>query len=83
MVPNIEWSEEARADVRRLDKPAAQRVFDTLLRFARTGQGDIRQSKGSLAGKLRLRCGDYRVMLSQSGNTLRIHSVRHRREAYR
>jgi mRNA-degrading endonuclease RelE of RelBE toxin-antitoxin system len=83
MVLNIEWSEEARADVRHLDKPAAQRVFDTVLRFARTGQGDIRQLKGSLAGKLRLRSGDYSVIVSQSGDTLRIHSVRHRREAYR
>jgi mRNA-degrading endonuclease RelE of RelBE toxin-antitoxin system len=83
MVLNIEWSEEARADVRRLDKPAAQRVFDTLLRFARTGQGDIRQLKGSLSGKLRLRSGDYRLIISQPGDTLRIHSVRHRREAYR
>jgi mRNA-degrading endonuclease RelE of RelBE toxin-antitoxin system len=83
MVLNIEWSEEARADVRRLDKPAAQRVFDTLLRFARTGQGDIRQLRGTLAGKLRLRSGDYRLIISQSGDTLRIHSVRHRREAYR
>jgi mRNA-degrading endonuclease RelE of RelBE toxin-antitoxin system len=80
---NIEWSEGARADVRRLDKPTAQRVFDTLLRFARTGEGDIRQLKGSLGGKLRLRSGDYRLIVSQSGDTLRIHSVRHRREAYR
>ena len=70
-------------DVRRLDKPTAQRVFDTLHRFARTGEGDIRQLKGSLAGKLRLRSGDYRLIMSQSGETLRILSVRHRREAYR
>ena len=83
MVLNVEWSEGARADVRRLDKPTAQRVFDTLLRFARTGEGDIRQLKGSLGGKLRLRSGDYRLIVSQSGDTLRIHSVRHRREAYR
>jgi len=83
MVLNVEWSEEARADVRRLDRPAAQRVFDTLLRFARTGQGDIRHLKGSLAGRQRLRSGDYRLIISQSGDTLRIHSVRHRREAYR
>jgi mRNA-degrading endonuclease RelE of RelBE toxin-antitoxin system len=83
MALNIEWSQGARADVRRLDKPAAQRVFDTLLRFARTGEGDIKQLKGSLAGKLRLRSGDYRLIVSQSGNTLRVHSVRHRREAYR
>ena len=83
MVLNIEWSEEARADVRRLDKPTAQRVFETLLRFARTGQGDIKQLKGRLAGKLRLRSGDYRLIISQSGDSPRIHSVRHRSEAYR
>ena len=83
MVLNIEWSEDARADVRQLDKPAAQHVFDTLLRFVRTGQGDIKQLKGILAGKLRLRSGDYRLIISRSGDTLRIHSVRHRREAYR
>ena len=58
MVRNIEWSEEARADVRRLDKPTALRVFDTLLRFARTGEGNIKLLKGELAGRLRLRCGD-------------------------
>jgi mRNA-degrading endonuclease RelE of RelBE toxin-antitoxin system len=83
MVLNIEWSDEARADVRCLDKPIAQRVFDTLLRFARTGQGDIKQLKGRLAGKLRLRSGDYRLIISQSGDSPRIHSVRHRSEAYR
>jgi mRNA-degrading endonuclease RelE of RelBE toxin-antitoxin system len=83
MALNIEWSEEARADVRRLDKPTAQRLFDTLVHFACTGQGDIKQLKGELAGKLRLRSGDYRVFISQTGDTLRIHSVRHRKEAYR
>ena len=82
MVLNIEWSGEARADVRRLDKPAAERVFDTLLRFARTGEGDVRQLKGRFAGKLRLRSGSYRLIVPQSGDTLRIHSVRHRSEAY-
>ncbi len=83
MALNIEWSEEARADVRHLDKPTAPRLFDTLVHFARTGQGDIKQLKGELAGRLRLRSGDYRVFISQAGDTLRIHSVRHRKEAYR
>jgi len=83
MVLDIEWSEEARADIRRLDKATALRIFDTLLRFARTGEGDIKQLKGELAGKLRLRCGDYRLILSQAGETLRIHTVRYRKDAYR
>ena len=87
---DIEWSDEARADVRRLDKIIAQRIFTGLLRFARTGQGDIKQLQavtGSYRekrlGRSPLRVGDYRVFVSQTGQTLRIHSVRHRREAYR
>jgi mRNA-degrading endonuclease RelE of RelBE toxin-antitoxin system len=83
MALSIEWSEGARADIRRLDKPTARRIFDTLLRFADTGQGDLRQLRGEHAGKLRLRVGDYRLFISQSGDTLRIHPLRHRREAYR
>jgi len=83
MALNIEWSDEARADIRRLDKPSARRIFDAALRFARTGQGDIKQLQGEYAGKLRLRAGEYRLFLSPTAGTLRIHSVRHRKEAYR
>jgi len=35
----IIWTEPAKADVRRLDKPTAMRVFATLHRFAETGRG--------------------------------------------
>jgi len=83
MALRIEWSDEARADVRRLDKPTALRIFSTLLRFARTGEGNIKQLTGELAGRLRLRSGDYRLIVAPSGDTLRILSVRHRKEAYR
>jgi mRNA-degrading endonuclease RelE of RelBE toxin-antitoxin system len=83
MALKIEWSEEARADIRRLDKPTAGRIFDAVLRFARSGQGDIKQLHGEYAGRLRLRAGDYRLFVSQTGDTLRIHSVLHRKEAYR
>jgi mRNA-degrading endonuclease RelE of RelBE toxin-antitoxin system len=83
MALNVEWSEEARGDIRRLDRSTAHRIFDTVLRFARTGQGDLKQLHGELEGKLRLRGGDYRLFVSQSAEILRIHAVRHRREAYR
>jgi hypothetical protein len=33
----IEWLDEARADVRRVDRPAAMRIFDGILHYARTG----------------------------------------------
>ena len=38
----IEWLDDARADVRRIDRPTAMRIFDGILHYARTGGGDYR-----------------------------------------
>jgi len=58
------------------------RIFAALHRFAETGEGDIKKLKGE-SGELRLRVGDYRVRLTdEPDDTLHIHSVRHRSEAY-
>jgi mRNA interferase RelE/StbE len=79
----IDWSEDARADVRRIDRKMAMRIFTTIQRFAESGEGDVKVLKGEL-GELRLRVGDYRVRFTSEGDdTIRIHAVRHRREAYR
>ncbi len=79
----IAWSESARADIRRLDRDTAMRIFAALHRFAETGEGDIKKLKGE-SGELRLRVGDYRVRFTdEPDDTLHIHSVRHRSEAYR
>jgi mRNA interferase RelE/StbE len=82
-VKKIEWSEGARADVRRLDQKTAMRIFEALGRFAETGAGDVKKLKGEDT-EYRLRVGDYRVRFTESpAGTLHIHAVRHRREAYR
>jgi mRNA interferase RelE/StbE len=79
----IAWSDDARADVRRIDRPAAMRIFTAIQRFAETGAGDVKELKGE-SGELRLRVGDYRVRFTHElDDTIRIHAVRHRREAYR
>ena len=79
----ISWSEHARLDIRRLDRDTAMRIFAALHRFAETGEGDIRKLKDQ-EGELRLRVGDYRVRFTEEPDgTLRIHTVRHRGEAYR
>jgi mRNA-degrading endonuclease RelE of RelBE toxin-antitoxin system len=59
------------------------RIFDGVLRLARTGEGDVTELHWNLAGRLRLRVGDYRVIFSRPGETLRILNVKHRSEAYR
>lgn len=79
----IEWLDEARADVSRLDKSTALRVFDGILHYARTTSGDVVPLHGAMSGAFRLRVGDYRVLYNLHENTMRIFGVRHRSEAYR
>jgi hypothetical protein len=64
----VEWLDEAKADVRTLDRPTAMRLFDGILRFALTGSGDVKALHGDMAGGLR---------------PAPIFGVRHRSEAYR
>lgn len=79
----IEWLEEARADVRRLDRPTAMRIFDGILHYARKGSGDATPLHGELAGAFRLCVGHYRVLFTVHEDTMRILGVRHRSQAYR
>ncbi|MFZ3339540.1 MAG: type II toxin-antitoxin system RelE/ParE family toxin [Terriglobales bacterium] len=79
----IVFTVPARADVRRIDRDSAMRILTTLHRFAETGEGDVKRLQGDL-GELRLRVGDYRVRFTEDPpDTLLVHSVRHRSEAYR
>ena len=79
----IAWTEQARADVRGLDKAAAMRILHALHRFAESGAGDIKALQGGVE-VLRLRAGDYRVFVVCTGDdVIEVHRVRHRREAYR
>lgn len=79
----IEWSERARADIRRIDQETAMRIFEALRRFAETGTGDVKKLKAPDT-EHRLRVGDYRVRFTETPpGTLHVHAVRHRREAYR
>jgi mRNA-degrading endonuclease RelE of RelBE toxin-antitoxin system len=57
----IERLDEAKADVRRLDRASAMRLFDGILHYSRTGGGHVAPLHGDMAGSFRLRLGDYRV----------------------
>jgi len=79
----IAWTEQAKADVRGLDKHTAMRILSALHRFAESGTGDIKALEGD-AEELRLRVGDYRLFfVSTSDDLIEVRRVRHRREAYR
>jgi mRNA interferase RelE/StbE len=79
----IEWLDEAADDVRAIDRSTAVRLFEGILRFSRTGGGDVKTLHGDLAGAFRLRLGDYRILFNLEDGEMRIFGVRHRSEAYR
>jgi mRNA interferase RelE/StbE len=81
-VKRIVFSQQARAEVRRLERDAAMRIFATLHRFAQTGMGNIKRLREE-TNELRLRVGDYRVRFTEEANTIHIIRVLHRKEAYR
>ena len=79
----IAWTEQAKADVRDVDKATAMRILHALHRFAESGTGDVKALQGDIE-ELRLRIGDYRLFFVCTGSdVIEVRRVRHRREAYR
>ena len=69
--------ETAKGDLRSIDREQAMNILVALTRYADTGEGDVKQLKGSL--DFRLRVGDYRVrMRALQNGTIRIAQVKHR-----
>jgi mRNA-degrading endonuclease RelE of RelBE toxin-antitoxin system len=80
-VKRIVWTDQAKADVRRIDRDTAMRILAALDRFVRTGEGDVKALQGR--DELRLRVGDYRLFFLNIADALEVRRVLHRREAYR
>ena len=79
----ISFSEEAKADIRAIPQHIAMNVLSAIHRLAEDGSGDIKMLRDR-HGEKRLRVGDYRVRFTEEAeNTLRIHTVRNRKDAYR
>jgi len=80
---SIRWSEEARSDLRRIDRQTALDILHCLDRYITTRNGDVKKLKPPQTG-FRLRCGDYRLFFElRNETTIEVIGVRNRREAYR
>jgi mRNA-degrading endonuclease RelE of RelBE toxin-antitoxin system len=80
---SIVWSEEARSDLRRIDRQTALDILHCADRYLASHSGDVKKLKPPQTG-FRLRCGDYRLFFElRDETTIEILGVRHRREAYR
>ena len=76
----IRLSHAVQADVRAIDQPATMRILTGPHRYAETGQGDVKTLEGDLAGLLRFRIGDYRVLFDGTGGAIHVHRVRNRKQ---
>ncbi len=83
MAKRIVWTEQARADIRRIEQPIALQILRTLARYARTGEGNTKQLRDTEPPVIRLRAQDHRIFFRDKGAYLEISRVLDRKEAYR
>jgi mRNA-degrading endonuclease RelE of RelBE toxin-antitoxin system len=84
MARRVIWSDEARADVRAIDRDTALRLLRSLDRFLRTSVGNVKQLEGYDPPLFRLRTGPWRLIYRYQGEeAIEVVRVRNRREAYR
>jgi mRNA interferase RelE/StbE len=77
-------SDEARADIRAIDRDTALRLLKALARFLEAEAGDIKQLRGFDPPQYRLRVGDWRIIFRKGEReTIEVVRVKNRREAYR
>lgn len=80
---NIEWSTEARSDLRAIEQKTAMQILYCIDDYITRRVGDIKKLKHPRTD-FRLRCGDYRVFFDfKELNSIRITGVKNRKEAYR
>jgi mRNA-degrading endonuclease RelE of RelBE toxin-antitoxin system len=83
MSKKIAWTEQAKADVRAIDRETAIDLLHRLARFLATEEGDVKRLTDIDPPELRLRLGDYRVRYYDHGELIEILRVLNRKEAYR
>ena len=77
----IRYTDLALEDLRRIPKRFAAQIVAKVTRLEAGLRGNIKRLT-NFDCDYRLRCGDYRVLFDVESDTVLVHRVRHRREAY-
>jgi len=83
MAKIVIWTDQAKAELRAIDRETALHILHALARYLETGEGGVKRLQNIEPPEFRLRVGDYRVRFHDYGDAIRITAVKHRREAYR
>ena len=67
MTRALDWKPAALRDLKRLPDATRRRIVEGIERFASSGQGDVRRLTDVAPPEIRLRIGDWRIRLADSG----------------
>ena len=79
----IRFHPNVQQEVRAIEQRAALNILTAIHRYAVTGAGKVKPLSGEFEGLLRLRAGNHRVIFDETQDTITIHRIRDRRDAYR
>ena len=79
----IRFRPNVQAEIRSIEQRAALNILEGIHRYAETGAGRVKPLSGEFEGLLRLRVGNHRVFFDETEDTITVHRVRDRRQAYR
>jgi hypothetical protein len=72
MAKKIDWTDQARGDIRVIDRNTAINLLQGLARFVAIEEGDVKRLQGIEPPEFRLRLGDYRVRFHDLGDSIEI-----------
>jgi mRNA-degrading endonuclease RelE of RelBE toxin-antitoxin system len=82
-VKKIRFYPNVREEVRAIEQKTAMNILRAIHRYAATGAGRVKPLTSEFEGLLRLLVGNHRVLFDETEDTITIHCVRDRRQAYR
>ncbi len=71
------------AEIRAIDQKTALIILRAIHRYAETGAGRVKPLAGDFEGFLRLRVGNHRVFFIETEDSITVHGIRDRKDAYR
>jgi len=78
---DVYYYKDARAALERLSPDVARRILNKIERMRHDLAGDVKRLK-EFVPNYRLRVGDWRVLFDVRANTIVIHEIKHRSQAY-
>ncbi|HEV2202477.1 MAG TPA: type II toxin-antitoxin system RelE/ParE family toxin [Bryobacteraceae bacterium] len=79
----IRFRPNVAEEVRVIEQKTALNILEAIHRYAETGSGRVKPLSGDFEGLLRLRVGNHRVLFDETDDTITVHRVRDRKDAYR